>query len=178
MFCTSFSFLTKHANSKQNDSCAECFDANLTKKRAAHGVSHKHQLSNNTGQFEGKRQLRSVIWGQFRATGKLCTAFFRGFGFLTMRANLKQNDSCAEGFLTPISSRRTVAHSVLDKSYLFNKRHQFRLTRQLRMQFLTGFSFLTIRANLKQNDSCAVGLGNNFEQQHGCARCFRQVLPF
>ena len=178
MFCTSFSFLTKDANSKQNDSCAECFDANLTKKRAAHGVSQKHQLSNNTGQFEGKRQLRSVIWGQFRATGKLCTAFFRGFGFLTMRANVKQNDSCAEGFLTPISSRRTVAHSVLDKSYLFNKTNQFRLTRQLRMQFLTGFSFLTIRANLKQNDSWAVGLGNNFEQQHGCTRCFRQVLPF
>ena len=178
MFCTSFSFLTKDANSKQNDSCAECFDANLTKKRAAHGVSHKHQLSNNTGQFEGKRQLRSVIWGQFRATGKLCTAFFRGFGFLTMRANVKQNDSCAEGFLTPISSRRTVAHSVLDKSYLFNKRHQFRLTGQLRKEFLTGFSFLTIRPNLKKKESCAVSLGANFEQQHGCARCFGQVLAF
>ena len=156
MFCTSFSFLTKDANSKQNDSCTECFDANLTKKRAAHGVSHKHQLLNNTGQFKAKRQLRSVIWGQFRATGQFCTAFFRGFCFLTMRANLKQNDSCAEGFLTQISSSRTVAHSVLDKSYLFNKRHQFRLTGQLSMQFLKGFSFLTIRANLKQNDSCAV----------------------
>ena len=46
------------------------------------------------------------------------------------------------------------------------------------MQFLTGFSYLTIRANLKQNDSCAVGLGNNFEQQHGCAQCFEQVLAF
>ena len=44
------------------------------------------------------------------------------------------------------------------------------------MPFLTGFSFLTIRAHLKQNDSCAVGLGNNFEEQHGRALCFGQVL--
>ena len=38
------------------------------------------------------------------------------------------------------------------------------------MQFLTGFSFLTIRANLKQNDSCAVWLGqilSNSRVAHG-----------
>ena len=29
MFCTSFSFLTKDTNFKQNDSCSECFDANF-----------------------------------------------------------------------------------------------------------------------------------------------------
>ena len=70
------------------------------------------------GRFEAKQQLRSVIWGQFRATGTLCTAVFTGFGFLTIRANLKQNDSCAECF------------------------------------------------------------DANFEQQDSCARCFAQVLAF
>ena len=39
-----------------------------------------------------------MIWGKFLASGKLCTAFFTGFGFLTIRVNLKQNDSCAECF--------------------------------------------------------------------------------
>ena len=29
VFCTSFSFLTKVANLKRNDSCGECFDDNL-----------------------------------------------------------------------------------------------------------------------------------------------------
>ena len=43
------------------------------------------------------------------------------------------------------------------------------------MQFLTGFSFLTIRANFKQNDSCAVPHRADFEQHQGCARCFGQV---
>ena len=92
-----------------------------------------------------------MIWGQFRATGKLVSAFFTCFGFLTIRVNLKQNDSCAECFdanfeqqdnfgrcfgqvlaleemspisskttvskcdLGPISTKRTVAHDVLEK---------------------------------------------------------------
>ena len=124
-------------------------------RKNAHGVFLKLYLRNNMGQFEAKRQLRSVIWGQFRATGTLCTAVFTGFGLLTIRANLKQNDGCAN-VLTPISSNRTIAHGVLEKFEVFDKRHQFRLTRQWCSEFLTGFSFLTIRANLKQNDSCAV----------------------
>ena len=49
--------------SKQNDSCKDCFDANFEnkKKRVAHGDSDKLKLPNNTGQFEAKQQLRSVI---------------------------------------------------------------------------------------------------------------------
>ena len=47
---------------------------------------------------QAKRQLRCVIWGEFRASGKLCTAFFTGFGILTIRANFKQNDGSAECF--------------------------------------------------------------------------------
>ena len=69
-----------------------------SKKRVAHGVSHKLYLPNNTGQFKAKRQLRSVIWGEFRGTRKFCTTFFTGFGFPTIRVNLKQNDSCSERF--------------------------------------------------------------------------------
>ena len=61
-------------------------------------VPHKLQIPINTAQFEAKQLLRSVIWGQFRATGKLCTAFFTSFGFPTIPANFKQSDGCAESF--------------------------------------------------------------------------------
>ena len=44
--------------------------------------------------------------------------------------------------------------------------------------FFTGFGFLKIRVNLKQNDSCAECFDANFEQQDSCARCFGQVLAF
>jgi len=53
---------------------------------------------------------------------------------------------------------------------------QFGAKAQLRTLFRTRFSFLTIRANLKQNDSSAVLFGANFQQQHSCERCFEQVL--
>ena len=42
--------------------------------------------------------------------------------------------------------------------------------------FGTSLSFLTIPANLKQNDSSAVCFRANFKQQHSCARCFAEVL--
>ena len=54
----------------------------------------------------------------------------------------------------PISSNRTIGHGVFDK---------FGLTGELRAQFLTGVSFLTIRPNLKQNESYTVRLEANFE---------------
>ena len=38
----------------------------------------------------------------------------------------------------------------------------------------TSFSFLTIRANLKKNDSCAVCFVVNFKQQHSYARFLRK----
>ena len=82
----------------------------------------------------------------------------------------------AQSVFTQILSKRAIAHGVLHKFKLFNKRHQFWLTGQLRTQFLTGFIFLTVRPNLEQNERCAVWLRGNFEQQHGCARCFLQVL--
>ena len=52
----------------------------------------------------------------------------------------------------------------------------FQAKRELGTEFLTSLSFLTIRANWKENDSYAVWVEANFEQQHGCARCFLQVL--
>ena len=61
-------------------------------------VLDKFYLFKKCRRFQAKRQLRSVIWGQFRATGKLFMPFFTGFGFLTIRVNLKQNDSSAECF--------------------------------------------------------------------------------
>ena len=87
-------------------------------RTVAHGVLDKFYLFKKCRPFQAKRQLRSVIWGLFQATEKLCTAFFTGFGFLTIRANLKQNGGCAECF------------------------------------------------------------DANFEQQDNCAQCFAQVLAF
>ena len=89
-------------------------------------------------------------------------------------------------------SKFTIARTLFNNFKLFNKSRQFQAKRQLhrvfwrqfrakrecKLEFLTNFSFLTIRANLKQNDSCAVWVEANFEQQHGCARCFGQVLAF
>ena len=104
--------------------------------------------------FQAKRHLRSVIWGQFRATGKLFTAFFTRFGFLRIRANLRENDSCAECFdanfkqqdncarcfaqvlafqqKIPILINRTVAHAVSHRLYFPNNTGQFEAKRQLR----------------------------------------------
>ena len=53
---------------------------------------------------------------------------------------------------------------------------QFRATGQLRTVFHTSFTFRTIRANWKQNNSCPEWFKANFEQQYGCERCFLQVL--
>ena len=155
-FLTGFSFLTIRPHLRQNDSCAECYCANyeqqdncarcfaqvldssqkaliLINRSVAHAVSHMLQPPNNTGLFQGKRQLCSVIWGQFRATGKLLTAFFTRFGFLTIRVNLKQNDSCAESFDANFEQQDSCARC-----------------------FGQVLAFFRNVAHLKQNDSCAV----------------------
>ena len=89
-------------------------------------------------------------------------------------------------------SKFTVARTLFNNFKLFNKRRQFQAKRQLRrvfwrqfrakrelqLEFLTNFSFLTIRANFKQNDGCAGCFDAYFEQQDNCARCFAQVLAF
>ena len=87
-------------------------------------------------------------------------------------------------------SKFTVARTLFNNFKLFNKRRQFQAKRQLRrvfwrqfrakrelqLEFLTNFSFLTIRANLKQNDSCAVWFGANFEEHGSSAQRFSQAL--
>ena len=87
--------------------------------------------------------------------------------------------------LWPMSSKRTIAHNVFLKLYLPSKTTvaqcdlgHFRATGKFWTAFLTGFGFLRIRANLKQNDSSAECFDANFEQQDNCTRCFAQVLAF
>ena len=72
--------------------------SHLSKFTIARTLFNNFKLFNKSRQFQAKRQLHRVFWRQFRATGKLCTAFFTGLGFLTIRANFKQNDSCAQCF--------------------------------------------------------------------------------
>ena len=67
--------------------------------------------------FQAKRQLRSVIWGEFGGTRKFCTTFFTGFRFPTIRVNLKQNDSFSERFDANIEQQDNCARcfgKVLD----------------------------------------------------------------
>ena len=117
-------------------------------RKVVHGVFHKLWLPNNTGQFEAKRRLRRVFWRQFQATGKMRTVFSSCFTFQAKRQ------------LCRVFWR------------------QFQATKVLRTEFLTTFSFLTIRANLKQNNSCAVWFEANLEIQESCARRFSQALAF
>ena len=49
---------------------------------------------------------------------------------------------------------------------------QFRATARLRTVFWTSFSFLRNVPYFKQNDSCAVWFGANFEHRESCARPF------
>ena len=122
-------------------------------RTVAHGVLDKFWLFKKCGIFKAKRELRSLIWGQFRGPGNLSTLFFTSFGFLTVRANLKQNDGCAECFdanfeqqgncalcfgqvlafqqNSPILINRTLAHAVSYRRYLSKNTGQFKAKRQL-----------------------------------------------
>ena len=95
---------------------------------------------------------------------------------------ISSKTTVAHSDLRPISRERTIAQGVFLNLYLPSKTTvaqcdlgQFRATAKFCIAFFTGFGFLTIRANFKQNDSCAVPHRANFEQQQGCARCFGQV---
>ena len=85
------------------------------------------------------------------------TVFSSSFIFVTIWANLKQNDGS------------TVVFGA-------NFDQQERCAPKFCMAFFTGFGFLTIRANLKENDSWPECFDANFEQQESCARCFGEVF--
>ena len=151
-------------------------------------------------QFRATGQLRKGFWTSFSLLTKV-TNFKHNDSFAEcFDSNFQQQGCCArclgqplalkqkgpilnkktvaQGFLTPISSNRTVAHGVLNKFLLFNKSRQFQekrklrrvfwrrfsATGQLRGVFGTRFSFLTKVTNFRQNDSSADCFDTNFEQ--------------
>ena len=117
---------------------AQCYLGPISSNRkVVHGVFYRFWHPNKTGQFQAKRQLRSVIWDEFRATRKLCPTFFTGFGFLTIWANLKQNDRCAECLDESFEQQASCARCF----------PQVLATGQLRSVFWTSFSFLTKGTN-------------------------------
>ena len=89
-------------------------------------------------------------------------------------------------------SKFTVARTLFNNFKRFNKRGIFQAKRQLRRvfrrqfwetghlltMFCTRFSSLTRRANLRQNDVCAVWFGATFEHRESCSRRFSQALAF
>ena len=163
-------------------------------RKVVDGVFYRFWLPNNTGQFQAKWRLRRVFWRIFWATGQLRTVFnqrhqfwltgqlrmqfLTGFSFLTIRANLKQNDSCAV-WLGQILSNSRVAHSVLVKFKLCIKYRLFQGKRQLCRAFWRKFwatGQLRNVAHFKQNDSCAMWFGANLEEHGSSAQRFSQAL--
>ena len=174
-----FTLLTKVAEFKKNERCAQCFDANFKQQDScaqsfdanfeqqdccARSFGNVFYPFNKSPRIQEKRQLRTVFWRQFRATGQLRTVFQASFSFFTKVAKFKQNDSCAE------------FHANRQLRRVFWR--QFRATKQLRTVFFKCFSFLTKVTNLKQNDSCAECFDANFQQLNSWARCFGQFSDF
>ena len=77
----------------------------------ADGVLDKFKLYKKCRPFEAKRQLRIVIWGQFRAKGQLRTVFSSSFTFQAKRqlrsvilGNFEQQESFAQRFSQVLAS--------------------------------------------------------------------------
>ena len=98
VFWTSFSLLTKDANFKQIDRCAQSFDANCGQQDSC--ARSFGQVVIKTRQVQAERKLCRVFWRQFQSTGQLRTVFLSNFSFLKKDANFKQNESCSECFDT------------------------------------------------------------------------------
>ena len=178
------------ANFEQQESCARCFGQGLSFIK-----SHQFKLTGqlHTRFLTGFSFLTiQAIWRKntvaqcdlrpISSNSTVPQAAFYKF-YLIRQIKVSWILLSIDTTLGRFSVARPLSHKlqVKQREYfvrLFNKRRQFRLTGPMRTEFLTGFCFLTIRFNLKQNDSCAVWLGANFEQQHGCARHFWQVLAF
>ena len=132
-----------------------------------------------------------MIWGESRATRKLCPTFFTGFGFLTIWANLKQNDRCAECLDESFEQQASCARCFPQVSatgqlrtvffgqvLAFQRKAPILINRTVAHAVSTGFSLLTLRPKLKENDSCAVWLGSNFDQQQTSFSFLRNVTHF
>ena len=111
MFLTRFSFFTKVTNFKQNDSCAECFDANFEQLDRCARCFGQFSDFNRSRQFQAERKLRRVFWRQFQWTGQLRTVFMSSLSCLTKFANFKENDSCAECFDADFGQQDSCAQS-------------------------------------------------------------------
>ena len=94
MFLPRFSFLTKVANFKQNESCAQCFDANFNQLDScarcfAQGLAflEKSPISRTTtvsqSVFDPNFKNRTVVQGVLHQ-----------LYLLTNVSNFKKNDSC------------------------------------------------------------------------------------
>ena len=148
LFRTRFRFIKKPAGLKQTDSCVLWFGANFKQQhscaRCFAQVLSPTAIRSSLDILDHTNQLRYIY---------SCEVFCKIFTFY--------------------KDRRHVDAKRQFRSLIWG---QFAAKAQLRTLFRTRFSFLTIRSNLKQNDSSAVWFGANFQQQHSCARCFAQVL--
>ena len=91
-----FQILTKVVNFKQNESCAECFDANFGQQDSF--AQCFGQVIACYQKTPKDRKVRRVFSRQFRATGHLRTVFWTSFSLLTKVPKFKKNDSCAQCF--------------------------------------------------------------------------------
>ena len=153
LFWTSFRFLTKDANFKQNETCAVCFDANF-------------------GQQESCAQSLGQVLACYQKTpsSSKSTVAQR---ILSPIASIR---TVAHGLLGKFKllnkSRQIQGKRQLRRVF----RRHFRATGQLRTVFLTRFSMLSKDAKLKEIKSCAECFDANLEQRDSFARCFLQDL--
>ena len=168
MFLTRFSFFTKVTNFKQNDSCAECFDANFEqldrcaqcfgqvlacylKTPSSSCFDANFEQQDSCAQSLGQVLAFQQKSPNSRKTTSCAQCFDATFG---------QQDSCARSFgqvsacyqKTPSSSKSTVAQSVLTPI----------------SSIRTVAQFFDV-ANFQCFDAAS-------GQQDSCARCFGQVL--
>ena len=129
-----------------------------------------------------------MFWRQVRATGQLRTVFPTSLSFLLLRANLKQNDSCAVWFGSNFEQQHGCAHSF----YKFYLKQQIKflgyywphapiqVNLQMACSLLHNFNvfriLVTKGAYFNETQSCAGCFDANFKQKHTCAECFAQVL--
>ena len=155
MFWTSFSFLTKDANFKQNETCAVCFDANF-----------------------GQQDSCAQSLGQVLACYQKTPSSSKSTVAQSVLTPISSIRTVAHGLLGKFNlfnkSRQIQAKRQLRT---VSWRH-LRATGQLRTVFWTSFSMLSKDAKLKEIESCAEYFDVNFEQKDSCGRSFGQVLAF
>ena len=111
---SSLSYLTKFANFKENDSCAECFDADFGQQdscaQCLKQVLACYQKTPSSSISKGAQSVLTQISSN-RTVAHSLLAKFWPFN----KSRQIQEKRQLRSVLTPLSGNRIVAHGLLDK---------------------------------------------------------------